>query len=371
MAKSKGELIASYLIYVVRCMLNEQEVKPLDNQEISYQDVLKYASFHQLENIVFFGIEKYIEDQELLNKWKKKTRQNITASFTQVEEKEVLVEALSKNEIEFLPVKGFYLRDMYPRIDFRSMTDMDILINPKKAKKAKKMMVELGYQVEEFGRGNHDGYLKKPFVAIELHRSLLHRDDKNYHYYEKVFEKTPQLENNQYFHQMSNEDFYIYFLLHFYKHYQSGGSGIRTISDIYVFLKKNSLNLNSFYLEDELKKLGLLEFRNKMEVIAFTWFNKNAEEFDFDQDMKYIIASGVHGTTKHEIDNLVKANDGSKSKTLFKRIFPPFSRMRGIYPILEKAPILLPFMYIIRIFRGIFKKRSRLKQELNQYKDKE
>ena len=39
---------------------------------------------------------------------------------------------------------------------------------------------------------------------------------------------------------------------------------------------------------------------------------------------------------------------------IFKRIFPPFSFMKLKYPILDRLPLLLPIMWIVRIFGCVF-----------------
>ncbi len=47
---------------------------------------------------------------------------------------------------------------------------------------------------------------------------------------------------------------------------------------------------------------------------------------------------------------------GSKFKYLFRRIFPPKSEMVKNYNILKKHIVLLPFMYIYRLFYKLIKK---------------
>lgn len=42
-----------------------------------------------------------------------------------------------------------------------------------------------------------------------------------------------------------------------------------------------------------------------------------------------------------------------KKQSLIKDIFPPAERIKGEYPILKKMPIVLPFVWIIRLFRTV------------------
>ena len=67
-----------------------------------------------------------------------------------------------------------------------------------------------------------------------------------YEYFEKAWDRVIKDEENDYGYHMNHEDFYIYLVVHFYKHYEVGGSGIRSITDLYVFLKKFGTNLIFF-----------------------------------------------------------------------------------------------------------------------------
>ena len=82
--------VSRYVIHVLKSVLHNKTVDELKEEGITYQDVIAFSKFHQIDNIVFTGIEKYLED-DLKTKWKKKIPQNIVGSFSQIEEKNVLV----------------------------------------------------------------------------------------------------------------------------------------------------------------------------------------------------------------------------------------------------------------------------------------
>lgn len=44
-----------------------------------------------------------------------------------------------------------------------------------------------------------------------------------------------------------------------------------------------------------------------------------------------------------------------KRRCFWRRIFPPFEKLKTEYPVLEKAPVLLPFVWISRCFKKVFR----------------
>ena len=49
-------------------------------------------------------------------------------------------------------------------------------------------------------------------------------------------------------------------------------------------------------------------------------------------------------------------------------VFPSFSGMKTLYPILKKLPFLLPFCWVIRWFKVLFTKNKNIKRELTNLK---
>lgn len=366
MEKEKIIDVSNYLIQVIRNVLNKSEVMPINGNVFSYRDVFKLANFHQVENIVYEGVNKFIDDDKLKQIWYRQCLKNISMCVAQEEEQLKLEESFKNRHIKFLPVKGYFLRKYYPRSDFRFMSDMDILIEKGKQKETKKMMIDMGYKVEQYNYYHHDEYVKKPYIMIEIHRSLLPKDQSNYSYYENIFSKAKTSKENKYLYQLSNEDLYIFNLVHFYKHYSSGGAGIRSLLDIYISLTYQDLDLK--YISQECEKIGLSEFKAKMEKISLEWFKSGLNSEELKNEKEFILESGVYGTSKHFVEKQIDENQGNKIKIIFKRLFPGIKKMKSLYPLLDKTILFLPFCYVHRFFRAIFSSRAR--NELKQIKNK-
>ena len=61
--------------------------------------------------------------------------------------------------IKHMALKGVILKELYPAIGYRQMSDNDILIDPEKRKEVRDIMISRGYTVESYDSGNHDVYI--------------------------------------------------------------------------------------------------------------------------------------------------------------------------------------------------------------------
>ena len=68
--------------------------------------------------------------------------------ITQKLELERLSRLFSENEISYLPLKGFLIKELYKTPSLRQMTDIDIFIGNENFEKAKSLLIESGYQLD-------------------------------------------------------------------------------------------------------------------------------------------------------------------------------------------------------------------------------
>ena len=280
-----------------------------------------------------------------------------------------LKEYLTEAGIDYLPLKGLILKDYYPDPYEREFADHDILFfQEEDAEKIRDYFKGRGYEVEHFRKGNHDVYLKKPFLNFEMHRSLFSvREDTQLfaEYFQDMKPRCLQKEGHEY--SLKDEDFYLYFLAHAYKHYDAGGNGLRMLLDCYLFLKGRDLDRS--YLEEELKKLNLVEFEKMLSSLTIDAFEKETLSEEEKKTLLYIGKSGTYGT----VDNAVKKGVKKKGKFsyLMSRIFPPISFYQEAYPWAYRHKILIPFAWIGRFFRILFKNPKKAANELKAIKNAE
>ena len=359
---------AQDLIYLVSCAVNG--VTP-DAERVARMDldaIYKLAYRHMLAATVAPALKAAgIQDRRFAKALEHSALKNSTMDM----EMDAVFAALTEAGIWHMPLKGIVLQHLYPIYGMRQMSDHDILFDAKRADDVKSIMGKLGFSVEHFGASNHDVYHKEPVSNFEMHTSLFgsSHDEKMYKYYTDVEKR---LLGDGYEKHFSPEDFYVYMLAHEYKHYSMGGTGLRSILDAYVYLQKESLDMD--YVETETENLGIAEFEAANRLLAQHLFS-GGELTQADKDMlEYVLSSGVYGTINHRVENKMRQNGWGKIKYALNRFFVPVSKKNknyavyaGSYPFFYKHKILLPFLPLYRTFRAI--KSGRFKAEAKAIKN--
>ena len=249
------------LSYLLSCAVNEQAP---DRQRVAEMDLSKISNAarrHSVSVLVCTALESCGITIPALKIIKCKALRNL-ALFEK--ERSNVLRALEEHSVWYLPLKGIILKDYYPAFGMREMNDNDILCDDSRMDDVKSAMEGLGYTCEQYQEDKHDVYTKPPVLAFEMHRTLFdkhdHAIDDLYEYYADVKERLIRADDSAFVYRFSNEDFYIFMLSHEYKHSVHSGTGMRSLLDLYVFLKKYAESLNWYYIGEELDKIGLSEF---------------------------------------------------------------------------------------------------------------
>lgn len=300
-------------------------------------------------------------------------------AFTQAKEKairkNVLLDAerrkilnrLEQEKIWYMPLKGAILKNLYPKLGMRQMSDNDILFDKKYRTKVKNIMLDLGFTCKSFNSGNDDAYFKPPICNFEMHSSLFASAHigKLYEYYQNIKQKLIRDENSQYGYHFRTEDFYVYLTAHEYKHFTAGGVGVRSLVDAYIFMKKYGDSMNWDYLNAELKKLKIQNYEQKRRIIAEKIFNEQELSEKETAMLNYYIFSGSYGTRKNAIKHKVnRLGKGSKAHYLFRRIFPPMEEIESYWNFFYRHKWLIPILWIYRPIKGLLTKRKKLFREI-------
>lgn len=193
-------------------------------------------------------------DGETAEKWEHAYRVCVHADIQQEFAWEEIKERFSKEGIKLLPLKGILLKSLYPEPAFRSMGDLDILYEEKDFEKIKALMRESGYEYRTESAGsNHQIFFRPPVTTVELHRALLNETSPFAEYYKDVWRRAlPTAE--PFVCRLSREDEYIFLLIHGHKHFSGAGSGVRTVLDFWLYLKRYGKELDRKYIAAELSR---------------------------------------------------------------------------------------------------------------------
>jgi len=228
------------------------------------------------------------------------------------------------------------------------MGDIDILIKPEKRHQVRKIMETLKYSTKVFNKNNEDIYFKKPCINIEIHTELFEKKSVYFNFYKNIWKNLIKQKDNSSEYTFSNEDFYIFLITHFAKHYFHAGSGIRNIIDIYLYRHKYTKQLDKEYIKQKLKEMELLEFEKDILSLIDTWFYGKKITPKIKEMQEFLFSSGLYGKEENVYYNKLKKYK-NKTNYLLHRIFLPVKEMKNHYPILNYTLFLLPFFWFYRL----------------------
>lgn len=396
-----------------------------NSQKIYIGRIYYIAKKHNLVSIMAQAMEKlgFESDSDIWKRWLKEKNQLIYKSVLMDVEREAIQDFFEENNIWYMLLKGMVIRKYYPAPELREMADNDILFDNKYSKEVYDFMTARGYKSDDYNKGYHDEYLKPPAYNFEMHRQLVSSKErpKWYEYYKDVKSILINDANgkNQFY--FSNNDFYVYFIVHTYKHFLNSGMGLRTVLDVYLYLNNLQDKLDFDYIEEQLKKLDAYDFEQTFRSLAFKMFGENAKEGnaaadelqdsfdDKEQDMlresfdakkqdklcgsfdakeqdkwwnsfddkeqemlSYILDAGTYGNLENSVAHKMGYTKGEKKKAsdkakyIFRRLFPSMDTIEEFFPFFYKHKWAIPFLYIYRIGKIPFTRRKKVAGELRE-----
>lgn len=370
----RNSICAQYCIDIIRAVMQEHVVPEIP-EGVTLQELFDYSKMHSVEALVFSGLSQVEVDETdpVWDHWANRAQMILTQSIVQLADRDIVFAALTEAGMDVLPVKGSWLKEQYPQIDYRQMSDLDMLIRREEREKAREVMFRLGYKEELVLSPHHDGYEKAPYTAVELHLQLLPDGDEHCGYYQNIWEKAKPVEGYCSLYRLPVEDEYIFCMLHMKHHLEEMGCGIRMVLDSVVY-RNLYPNMDQAYLAQEYRKLGIEDFVKQIENMSDCWFATGEDlPNDLVKTAAFILWSGTYGSLDTAVQNRLdilkeKYKNPALVMTVYwgSRIFRPLDEMKGHYPILKKMPVLLPLFWVLRIAKKVATKPAGLLQHMKE-----
>lgn len=351
-----------YLFHLISAAFTGQ-IPPEKPDGVSWEELFREAKRQNVFMVAYDSIKRLQNkpNDKQLAAWQTRSNKLLTKSINQSVEIERLLDVFERDGIDVLPLKGYLLRDMYPTRELREMTDFDLLVRDDRSEKMKKIMAELGY--EALNEVNHHAeYKKAPYVIIELHSKLLPDRFGHKSYCSGVWKRSKCCESFAHVYEMTIEDYLIFNLLHFEKHYHNTGCGIRFIVDLHAILRRYEDSLDMTYFRSTIDMLGLRDFTDTAFALERALFRAEPATANTQKMLDKMIALGAFGSNAGRemniIDRLTPKSGNEKIGKLryyLQIVFPPVSEMKCSYPVVEKAKFLLPVFWVCRGVKTIFR----------------
>ena len=323
--------------------------------EIDHKELFSFARSHSIANVIAVALEQLnMMPPQYASEYSRAYKTGLVREATQEVETQDISEELCRRGIKHMLLKGSVMKHLYPSPDLRSMCDVDILYDTAHKNELDEIMTDRGYILAEVsGTDNVNiSYVKKPFMNIEFHGVLMDKDVPLYNsYFGTDFEHT--VPDGDFKAKYPDEDFFVFMAAHLAKHYFNGGTGLRSLADIWLYLRKKP-NLDMDKVKVKLKAIELDEFTDIIIGVTGVLFDGNEPTTLQSEVIEYIFHSGTYGTQAHK--NADGMEDSGKMKFLLRRLFPGKAFMAINYPAVGKCALLLPIFWVIRLFRVLFKK---------------
>lgn len=385
--KKKIDKTGEDMLYLITCALNSQAPDKDKVCSMNLIELYRYAKCHTLAAITYDALEliwndtgagphTLAKDEEalfILTKWKETRDKALRKNLMLDEARKKLFRYLEEQQIWYMPLKGAILKELYPKQEMRQMADNDILFDASYESAVKDYFVREGYKVISYAKGNHDVYEKDPVYNFEMHTSLFGQAHNEIweEYYRDIQSKLNH-SDGYFLYSFTNEDFYIYFIVHTFKHFNGCGTGIRYFVDSYVY--QNAKSLDWAYIERELEKLGVLEFEKIFRSVSGKIFGDrvnqlNEEEYDMICDSMFAgtygnLQSGIGKKLRKMQENKDGITNKTKMKYIISRLFPSMSFYKAYHPFIYKNKVFIPFFSIFRIVKGVLRDGKIIMREI-------
>ena len=374
-----------HLIYLISCALRGAQAKDEALGDLDPERLFALARSHSVSAMVCMALEKTAAfgdaDPAVKAKWLDAKNKAIRKSLLLDAECAAIMEELERAEIWHMPLKGSVLKNWYPQYGMREMADCDILFDGDRRGRVRELFLERGYTAELFDISNHDVYHKPPVYNFEMHAELFSpRASGDWvGKYVHVKERLLPDEGKKYRCHFTPEDFYVFVIAHAYKHYSHSGTGIRTLADIFVMNQRLGPGMDWDYVNQELASMGLAEYEQCSRLLTGKIFGEGPEmELTAGERemLLYYLGASTYGNTENRINNELRSMkaDGkpvtgfTKLKYLMQRVFPGREWFRRKYPFVYRHPILLPAIWIWRLFTRILPQMGKARRELSAVK---
>lgn len=204
-----------------------------------------------------------------------------------------------------------------------------------------------------------------------MHQRLVPTHSPAFSYYEDPWRFAEPIKEGSHHFRFSDENEYIFQIVHGHKHFQTSGCGIRTLMDEYVMLEKKQ-GMDWTYIHRELKKTGLDTYEKKIHKTAEDVFAVDGITDQEDWDMiHYMFGSGTYGTFQNRIEGKLKEiqEQGERMprqirwQYIKERCWPEETFVREYYPFFYRHRWLCFFLPCYRIIKGMILHPGKLVSE--------
>ena len=328
-------------------------VAVVQEAEPDWGEFVKLAGSHGLSAMAYDGLQKsnYPLPEKVAQVLHSHYIKAIVRDAQQEHLKNQLQAALVKAGVKHIFLKGAVLKADYPIPALRTMSDLDVLVYASDFDRITEVAKALGGN-QTPGDGNHRNFHFPGGVCVEFHPNLLHHAtpigtgiNPGWQYAKETTGCSMEL---------TEEGFYLNTICHLANHFVAGGVGVRFVLDVWVNRHLRKPEADRSFVETELERFGLLDFAQKIEQLADTWFGDLPMTPLLEELGEYVLTSGSHGKSDRAMLNALSLSPGgNRFSALMKKAFYPRAELEDRFPWCKGKPLLLPAAWCARAYQAV------------------
>ena len=200
--------------YLLKCEINDIPVEFENGFEFDKAALFDIAKKHDLSHLIADVLIKnnIITEKDGIFKTVRKEKLQAVFRETQISfDSQKIFDVFEKEKIDYLPMKGLIISELYPESWMRTSCDMDILVREEDLDRASEALIKDGFTTD--GKKNfHDKHFYSEKTHLELHFNILENDPKTDRTLAKVRENCVKFSGCRY--RETNEFFAFHHIVH-------------------------------------------------------------------------------------------------------------------------------------------------------------
>ena len=342
-------------------------------QQEDWPQLYQLARIHKLKAVVcetLWGTPTFCEgNPQLAAAWR---RESILETAGQAQRTSALLraaKAMERGGVQYAVVKGAVLRELYAQPDLRPSGDEDILIRAADLERCSEIFRQEDFVLVQAKAGDPVSHWadRQTGLHIELHTALLAGERGAERHLNRYF--ASQLEHTVQacvqggaVATLPPTSHFLFLVCHALKHFITGGFGIRTVCDIVTYAERYAQDIDKTAVYGWLKTVHGRIFLDQLLSIGSSWLGSDyaaggwtlSAPPDADEMLEDIMEAGIYGQSsmsrRHSAGVVLQAAQSEKRQSgMIATVFPARNKLVGRYPVLKRAPVLLPACWVHRL----------------------
>ncbi|WP_394523106.1 nucleotidyltransferase family protein [Lacrimispora sp. JR3] len=352
-----------YLINIIAAVMNQKET-PEPFRQLNWEKMFRLADFHHVAHIVYYGIMGLTETipQPIQKKFFQKYLEAVHRTERLRKGEKQLKAVMEYKEIHCFFLNYSEMVKHYPIEEMCCSEFIEIGTDKKNTDPIANLL-----RIRDFTERpiQENGYLyyRIPSVKVFFYDYNIFFSRPMRRFFKSLLKSPVREKNSKFVKEISLDDQYLFRMCRLTDCYAKGEISLNQIIDFWVFYKTYAEEFSWKYIYERLKKLKISEFAERLEYLVLRWFGtgaavENAEIYEAIE--AYILSKGIEGREVSEqylpliktvADCYERNKKAEKLAKLLEWTFPDRRYMETIYPVIEKAGVLLPLFWIIRLAR--------------------